>query len=321
MKTLSRRELKKALVRRQPNDHKGTYGHLLVLAGSSGMAGAAILSARAALRSGVGLVTLGVPSCIQGVAAGAVPEALTLGLPDAGGGFRTEGIGRIKDSLAEKEYTALAIGPGLSTNPDTAKFVLHVLGSIPLPAVVDADALNNLALQDPVSVRQMLRGRGQGAVFTPHPGEMARCLHSSVPEVLKDREGSARRLAGDWKGVVVLKGHRSVITDGSSAVFNPTGGPGLAKGGAGDLLTGLIGGLWAQLLAAGAVEAGGRASAAPLGKALAAVGGGAGDAFLAAALGAYVHGSAGDLAEKALTPWAVTPSDVLAHFAEAFKKL
>ncbi|MBI4677372.1 MAG: NAD(P)H-hydrate dehydratase [Elusimicrobia bacterium] len=297
--TVSKQELRSALVRREPADHKGAFGHLLILAGSTGMAGAAILACRAALRSGAGLVTLAVPASLQGVVAAAAPEALTMGLPEAGGCLRPEGVSRVKEALEDKEFTVLALGPGVSTHPETVKFVVHVLGSVPLPAVVDADALNNLALQERASVGQMLRNRSGGAIFTPHPGEMARCLHSSVAEVLKDRESAAKRLAGEWGGVVVLKGLGSVVTDGERSVRNATGGAGLAKGGSGDLLTGLIAGLWTQMIASGRT-AGNRS-------------------FMAAALGCHLHGLAGDLAEKELTPWAVTPSDVLGRFPAAFK--
>ncbi|MFA6317089.1 MAG: NAD(P)H-hydrate dehydratase [Elusimicrobiota bacterium] len=289
------------LVRREPTDHKGTFGHLLILAGSSGMAGAAILACRAALRSGAGLVTLAVPASLQAVVASAVPEALTMGLPESGGGLRPEGVARIREALLNQDFTVLALGPGISTNPETAKFVMHVLDSVPLPAVVDADGLNNLALQDPAQVGEMLKRRGGRTVFTPHPGEMARCLHSSVADVQADREAAARSLARSWGGVVVLKGRGCIITDGERCIVNPTGGPGLAKGGSGDLLTGLIGGLWAQALASGRVQ---------------------GDhAFQSAVLGCRLHGLAGDLAEKDLTPWAMTPSDVLERFPAAFRAL
>ncbi|MBI5882562.1 MAG: NAD(P)H-hydrate dehydratase [Elusimicrobia bacterium] len=287
------------LVHREPADHKGVFGHILVIAGSSGMAGAAILACRAALRSGAGLVTLAVPSSLQGIVAAAAPEAMTLGLSESGGCLRSDGVARLLEAAVNKDFTALAIGPGLSTHPETAKFVVNVLNALSLPAVVDADALNNLALQDTAQVGQMLRRRSGRMVFTPHPGEMARCLQSSVPDILRDREGAAKKLAREWGGVVVLKGRGSVITDGSAVVVNPFGGPGLAKGGSGDLLTGLIGGLWVQMIASGRVS---------------------GDlAFQAAALGCRIHGLAGDLAEKDLTAWAMTPTDVLARFPDAFK--
>ncbi len=302
MKALSKTELRAARVERRPEDHKGTFGHVLIVAGSAGMVGAAILSTRSALRSGAGLVTLALPAGLQPEVAAQVPEALTLALPEASGGcLRSEAVGRIGASMRERNYTVMAIGPGLSTNPETARAVVHALGSLPLPAVVDADALNILAAQDRADVDELLSKRVHPCVFTPHPGEMARCLRVSREEVLADRRGAVEKLAKEWNGIALLKGHRTLISDGRRTVANFTGGPGLAIGGTGDVLTGLIAGLWAQLEAAGR---GGRESA-----------------FLAAALGAHLHGLAGDLAEDELTPWAMTPQDVIARLGRAFHRL
>jgi NAD(P)H-hydrate epimerase len=302
MKALTKSELKACLVPRRADDHKGSFGHVLVVAGSRGMAGASILAARGALRSGAGLVTLAVPTSIQVTVAGHVPEAMTVALPEnSSGTVRPEAVERLQQAQKDKDYNVLAIGPGLSLHSDTARFVLLALSHLPLPAVIDADALNVLALQEVTGSRQLLRSRAQGCVFTPHPGEMARCLRVTTEEVMKDREAAAEKLCAEWNGVAVLKGHATVIASGERRALNATGGPGLAKGGTGDVLCGLIAGLWAQLLASG------RAS---------------GDlAFKAAALGAWLHGTAGDLAQKAKTPWAMTASDVVEHLPAAFAKL
>lgn len=302
MKELSRSELRAALVERGPEDHKGVFGHVLVVAGSRGMGGAAILCARAALRSGAGLVTLAVPAGLQNAVFPQVPEALTLGLPEnASGALRPEAVGRLKAAHKERGYTALAIGPGLSQSPDTARLVLHALSSLPLPAVVDADALNALAAQEISGVRELLRKRRHGCLFTPHAGEIARCLGFVTKDILKDRRAAVEMLARQWGGVALLKGQRTLISSGSRTVLNPTGGPGLAKGGSGDVLTGLIAGLWAQGLASGRAE---------------------GDlAFWAAALGAWLHGTAGDLAQKARGPWGMTAQDVVDRLPEAFAEL
>lgn len=266
------------------------------------MSGAAILTVRAALRSGAGLVTAAVPEGLHAALTTAAPEALTLALPESPSGqLRPEGMQRLRMALKERRYTVLAIGPGLSTHPETQKLVVHALSSLSIPAVIDADALNLLAGQDQASVRQLMRERKQASVVTPHPGEMARCLGIEKDEVLEDRQGAVEKLALEWKCTALLKGHRTLISDGKRAVYNTTGGPGLAKGGSGDLLTGLIAGLWAQMLASGRVSED--------------------EPFRAAALGAYLHGLAGDLAEKAKTPWAMTALDVLEQFPEAFKRL
>ncbi len=302
MKTLSRAELEAALPARRTGDHKGSFGHLLVVAGSRGMAGAAILSTRAALRSGVGLITLAVPAGLQDVVAGHVPEALTIGLPESAAGcLRVDGVAALKASHKERGYAALALGPGLTHRPETAKFVIGLLGGLALPAVIDADALNILAAQQPAGVRKLLKTRGAPSIFTPHPGEMARCLGARASEIQQDREAAAKRLAREWGGVTVLKGHGTVVSDGERASLNATGGSGLAKGGTGDVLTGLAGGLWAQAIASGQ-------DAAKC-------------AFGAAALAAHLHGAAGDAAERARGPQAMTAQDVVERLGEAFKRL
>ncbi|MDD5627578.1 MAG: NAD(P)H-hydrate dehydratase [Elusimicrobia bacterium] len=302
MKALSKTELREALVRREPADHKGVFGHVLVVAGSRNMAGAAVLAARAALRSGAGLVTAAAPAGIQAVLAQAAPEALSLGLPEnAAGCLRPEGVSRLRATHREAGYSALAIGPGLSRSPDTAKFVLLALSALPLPAVVDADALNILAAQEAAGVRQLMKARKLPCIFTPHPGEMARCLGCDIRRVREDRMASAERLARDWNGVALLKGRGTLVSSGSRTAVNPTGCPGLAKGGTGDVLTGLVAGLWAQMLASGR---------------------GRGDlAFWAAALGAWLHGRAGELAEAEKTGYAMTAQDVIAHLPGAFQEL
>jgi hydroxyethylthiazole kinase-like uncharacterized protein yjeF len=302
IKALTKAELREGLVERNSDDHKGVYGHALIVAGSRGMAGAAILAARAALRSGAGLVTLAVPSGAASIAAGAVPSAMTLPLPEnVGGAFRPDGVERLKIYAKDRRVTAMAIGPGLSTHADAARFVLHALSGLALPAVVDADALNVLAGQEPEGVAQMLKARKHPCVFTPHPNEMARVLKSEKSEVETQRVKSVERLAREWGGVALLKGHRTLISSGMRTAVNATGGPGLAKGGSGDVLTGLLVGLWAQALASGRVE---------------------GDqAFKCAALAAWLHGTAGDFAERELTSWAATSADLIDFLPKAFKAL
>ena len=299
MKPLTRADVRPALVLRRPDDHKGAFGHVLIAAGSRGMAGAAILCARAALRSGAGLVTVALPSGLQSLVAGRIPEAMTVALPEnSAGTMRPEGVERLEAAHKDKGFTALAVGPGLSLHADTARFVLLALSHLPLPAVVDADALNVLALQDVAGARRLLRGRAQLCIFTPHPGEMARCLRVTTAEVLKDRPAAVQKLAAEWNGVALLKGRDTLIAGGRRGVSNPTGGPGLAKGGSGDVLTGLIAGLWAQMLASGRVS---------------------GDmAFKAACLGAWLHGVAGERAQKAKTAWGMTASDVIEQLPAAF---
>ncbi len=301
-KPLTKAELRETLVAREPGDHKGTFGHVLVVAGSRGMAGAAILAARGALRSGAGLVTVAAPAGAASVIAGAVPSALTLALSENPAGvFRPDGVERLKEYAKERRVTALAIGPGVTTHSDAAKFVLLALSGVPAPAVVDADALNILAQQEIDGIGQMLKARKQACVFTPHPAEAARLLGMKKSEVESQRARCAEKLARSLGGVALLKGNRTLISTGARTVANPTGGAGLAKAGSGDVLTGLVAGLWAQMLASGRV--GGDA------------------AFKAAALGAWLHGAAGDAAEKELTAWAMNASDLPDYLPHAFKAL
>ena len=302
IKALTKAELREGLVERAPEDHKGVYGHALIVAGSRGMAGAAILAARAALRSGAGLVTVAAPQGVASVIAGAVPSAMTLALPEnISGTFRPDGVEKLKAYVKDRRVTAFAVGPGITTHADAARFVLHALSGLPLPAVVDADALNVLATQEPEGISQMLKTRKHPCVFTPHPGEMARLLKAKVSDVEANRAKSAERLAREWGGVVLLKGHRTLISSGMRTVVNATGGPALAKGGSGDVLTGLLLGLWTQALASGRVD---------------------GDqAFKCAALAAWLHGTAGDLSERELTPWAAVSSDLVDFLPKAFKSL
>ncbi len=302
LKPLTRAELREGLVERRDDDHKGVFGHALIIGGSRGMAGAAVLAARAALRSGAGLVTVAVPQGVASVTAAAVPAALTLALPeDSSGAFRPEGVEKLKAYASERRVTACALGPGISTRPDAARFVLLALSGLPLPAVVDADALNVLSAQEPEGVSQMLKTRPHPCVFTPHPAEIARALKCPKPEDEAARVRAVERLAREWGGVALLKGRRTLVSSGLRTVVNPTGGPGLAKGGSGDVLTGLIAGLWSQALASGRVT---------------------GDlAFRSAALGAWLHGAAGDLAEEELTAWSASSCDLPDYLPKAFRAL
>ena len=302
VKPLGKAELRESLVPREAEDHKGIFGHVLIAAGSRGMAGAAILAARAALRSGAGLVTVATPAGVAGIVAGAVPSAMTLALPEnAAGAFRPEGVDRLKEYAKERRVSTMAIGPGMTTHADAARFVLLALSGVSAAAVVDADALNNLAQQELEGVVQMLKARKHPCVFTPHPAEAARLLGMKKTEVETHRLKCVAKLARSLGGVALLKGSKTLISSGARTIVNATGGPGLAKAGSGDVLTGLIAGLWAQMLASGRVT---------------------GDLpFKAAALGAWLHGSAGEAAEKDLTAWAMSSSDLSDYLPHAFKAL
>ncbi|HXQ24094.1 MAG TPA: NAD(P)H-hydrate dehydratase [Candidatus Acidoferrales bacterium] len=225
--------------RRAPEAHKGTCGHVLVIAGSRGRTGAARLAAHAACRTGAGLTTLAGPASVNDVLSVGVPEAMTALLADADGAVRFD-EGGMRRVLEGK--TAVVVGPGIGTHNDAEKLVRFLLTEVDLPMVVDADALTCVARDV-----AMLRGAKARAVLTPHPGEMARLLGKDTTAVQGDRIGTARRFAVEHGCVLILKGARSVIAAPDGGVWiNPTGNPGMASGGMGDALSGILGGLLAQ---------------------------------------------------------------------------
>jgi ADP-dependent NAD(P)H-hydrate dehydratase / NAD(P)H-hydrate epimerase len=235
------RDIREALPVEEPDVHKGTRGHLLVIAGSTGKTGAAALASLASLRAGAGLVTLGIPRSLNAVLETKLTEAMTYPLPETQAGtLSLEAEQQILHLLQGK--SALVIGPGLSTHEETVLLVRRLVSSCPVPMVVDADGLNALA----GDLSPLRSGKGQ-AVLTPHPGEMARLSGLGNSEVQADRAGLASRFAQDHGCHLVLKGARTIIArpDGRIHV-NPTGNPALASGGSGDVLTGLLGGFLAR---------------------------------------------------------------------------
>jgi NAD(P)H-hydrate epimerase len=220
--------------------HKGHFGHLLVVAGSRGKTGAATLAARGALRAGAGLVTAATAASVQPVLAAQLIEAMTLPLHDGGAGVIDESaLPALRDALAARDV--LLIGPGLSDGAPTQRAVRAFLAAATCPAVVDADALNAFAGQ-----AGALRSAAP-RVLTPHPGEAARLLGRSTADVQADRAGAARALVAQTGAVVILKGARTLVAapDGTLAIC-PTGGPGLASGGSGDVLAGVVAALLCQ---------------------------------------------------------------------------
>ncbi len=250
------------LPRRGHEAHKGSAGHLLVVAGSRGKSGAAILATRAALRGGAGLVTLATPESVAAICAGAAYEAMTEPWPEERGRMRCD-VDRLAAAIEGK--AAVAAGPGLGAARSTRDLVLWLLRYGEVPLVLDADALNALA-RNPGPLR---RARAP-VILTPHPGEMARLAGVDTAAVQADRVGVASSFAAEHDCTVLLKGARTVIAGRGRVWVNPTGNAGMASGGMGDALTGLIGALLAQGL----------------------------EATEAACLGAYLHGLAGDRAAR-----------------------
>lgn len=280
-------ELAGRLPPREAEGHKGDFGHVLIVAGSPGKAGAAILAARAAVRSGAGLVTAAVPEAIlQTVDLGSV-ESMTLGLPS----FSSEAVAAVLQAADGK--AALALGPGLGQEPEVVAFIRQAVLAAPLPLVLDADGINAFAGR-PGDLSQ----RKAPTVLTPHPGELGRLLGMSAAAVQADRLVAARRAAAETGAIVVLKGSRTLIAEpGGDAWVNPTGNPGMATGGSGDVLTGLLAGLIGQREAYGL------------------------DVLDAVLLAVYLHGSAGDLAVEEKGENALAAGDLLDFLPAAFAAL
>ncbi len=271
---------------RPPQAHKGTCGHALVIAGSRGHSGAAILAAHAAARVGAGLTTLAGPAALNDIFCSGPPEVMTAPLSDADGRLRFVEA-ELRAALVGK--TAVAVGPGIGTHADAANLVRFLLREAEVPIVLDADALTCVAAD-----LGILRTANARLVLTPHPGEMARLLGGSVEAVQADRIGTARAFASAHNCVLVLKGARTVIAapDGHTSI-NSTGNPGMASGGMGDVLCGMIGGLLAQRL----------------------------DAEKAAGLAVYLHGEVADFLADLRGPIGFLASDVSAGIPEAYRRL
>jgi len=228
-------------VPRHPDTHKGDYGHLLVIAGSVGKTGAAAMSCQAALRMGAGLVTLAIPKSLNPIMEMKLTEVMTEPLPETP-----------KQTLSLRAFSAIVrlcenkkaviIGPGLGTYKETQSLVLKLIKALDLPIILDADGLTALATQP-----KTLPATNRSLILTPHPGEMARLIRSSAKEVLENRFGVSKNFSQSQHVHLVLKGHPTLIASPKGEVFiNPTGNPGMASGGTGDVLTGMIGGLICQ---------------------------------------------------------------------------
>ena len=231
---------------RPPWSHKGTFGHVLAVAGSKGKTGAALLCAKATLRSGAGLVTIGIPEEAASIFQTRVTDEMTLPLLSKAGSVSAEAAGPIFSFIKERG-TVLAMGPGLGVTPGTVELVPRIIENCPVPMVLDADALNSLQ----GDFGALARAKSP-VIVTPHPGEMGRLIGKKGSQVEEDRIGSATFLAGKTGACVVLKGARTIVAapDGKNFFINPTGSPAMAKAGVGDVLTGMLAGFLAQGLGA-----------------------------------------------------------------------
>jgi len=288
----------RAVRRRRRDAHKGVFGHVLVVGGSAGMTGAPTLAARGALRAGAGLVTVAAPRSAQAIIASNVPEAMTVPLPEQDGALCPSSIDALQAAM--ERATVACIGPGIGRASHTAEFVRQFVAQCPLPLVVDADALWAIS-----GTPEVTRERHVPTVLTPHPGEAAVLLSLDIAEVQRDRMASAQRLAETYGCVAILKGAGTVVHRGQQeeqtlradgvapCTIVTTGNPGMATGGCGDVLTGVVGSLMGQGVMA----------------------------YEAACLGAFVHGFAGDIVSRSTGEAGLLAGDLADGLAEALKEL
>ncbi|OGB89128.1 NAD(P)H-hydrate dehydratase [candidate division WOR-1 bacterium RIFCSPHIGHO2_01_FULL_53_15] len=260
------------LPKRKPETNKGDYGRVLIIAGSPGMTGAAVLASRGCLRVGAGLTYLAVPKGLVNFVDSMTPEVITLPF---------EKINNVKPDVA-------AIGPGLTVSKASRTLLRSTINALCSTFIIDADGLNNIA-DEPEIMRKI-----KNLIITPHPGEMSRLIKKSVDHIQKNRAAVARETAKRFGCVVVLKGHKTVVADPAGKVFiNSTGNPGMASGGVGDVLTGMIAGLAGQGLSS----------------------------FEAASAGVYLHGLAGDLAAREKGEYGLIASDLVEKIPYAIQKI
>lgn len=268
---LNHQDVLNILPNRDVRAHKGDCGKILLLCGARGYTGAAYLAAMGALRSGAGLVFLGVPESIYQIEAIKLDEPVVFPLPDRDGKLSEEAIPEILDRLSRVD--AVLIGPGLGQSDGVFSVVKTVLEQAQCPVVLDADGINVMTAH-----KDVLRGRTRPTILTPHAGEFARLGGYSG-----DRTAAAEELAKDLGGIVLLKGHNTVITDGDTTYINPTGNPGMAVGGSGDVLSGIIVSLLGQGI----------------------------EPLMATACGAWLHGAAGDICASEIGQYGMLPTDMV----------
>lgn len=288
LNVITARDIARLIGPRPAESNKGNYGHVLVVGGSLGKSGAAAMAGMAVLRAGAGLSTVATAKSVLGTVAGFHPELMTEPLPETDAAtISTSALERIEELAKGK--SVVAIGPGISREPQTAELVRGLVARLRVAMVVDADGLNAFDGRT-----DELNGRGRTLAITPHPGEMARLAGLSIPDVQKDRLGVARKFAREHELIVVLKGHRTLVVrpDGEAWV-NTTGNPGMSTGGTGDILTGMVAGMIAQHT---------------------------NDAFAGTMAAVHLHGLAGDVMRESMGEHSLVAADLLRGLPEAFRR-
>jgi hydroxyethylthiazole kinase-like uncharacterized protein yjeF len=288
LNVITARDIAELVGPRPVESNKGSYGHVLVVGGSLGKAGSVAMAGMAALRAGAGLSTVSMPRSVLGIVAGFHPEIMTEPLPETDAG--TISI-NAADQIHEvaKAMSVVAIGPGISRYPQTSGLVRSLVAKLQVSIVLDADGLNAFE-----GCAEELNGSGRTLVITPHPGEMARLTGLTIANVQKDRIGAARKFAQEHELTVVLKGHRTlVVRQDGEAWVNTTGNPGMATGGTGDILTGMVAGMMAQH---------------------------PNDDFTAVLAAVHLHGLAGDVMRDRVGEHSLVATDLLQGLPEAFQR-
>lgn len=285
MRSVTLKSALKYFPKRPQDSHKGTFGHILNISGSKNYTGASILSSLAALKVGAGYVTLATVSDVANVIHSYTPDIPTLPLKEAPDGTISRENTNSVINLS-KNFDIISIGSGLGLNIDIVEFVSRFIKENQKPIVIDADALNAIAQSDIEKI-------GGESIITPHPKELSRLINVPVEIIQSNREYYAVETAKSLETTVVLKGHNTIVTDGKSIYSNDTGCSALAKAGSGDVLTGMITGLFAQIK----------------------------NPFYSAILGVYLHGLTGDIAAESLTEYSVLASDLLSYIPLAIKKI
>ncbi len=288
------RDSVKGFIPSRPEDaYKSSMGHVLIIAGSRGLSGAAVLASQACIRTGAGLVTLCIPECLHDIMAIKLTEIMTLPCDQTSQGtLSVNAYKTIMDFINTRKINVLALGPGLSTHTDTVQLVKKIISSTDLACVLDADGINAFKSDGSHRVKEFVSTKAK-ILITPHPGELARLVGMQPQQILQDRVASVRDFASRNNVMCILKGHQTLISDGEQVFANTTGNPGMATAGSGDVLTGILAGLIAQ--GAGLSES--------------------------ARLGVYMHGLAGDLARDLTGEMGLVATDIVLSIPMALQKL
>lgn len=290
---LSRDSVKGFIPSRDEDAYKSLMGHVLIIAGSRGLSGAAALASQACIRTGAGLVTLCIPQCLHDIMAIKLTEIMTLPCEQTlQGTLSVKAYKTIMDFIDSRKINVLALGPGLSIHPDTVKLVKKIVSSTELACVLDADAINAFKSDDSRKVKEFVSTKAK-IVITPHPGELARLVGMKPRQIIQDRAEKVLDCARRNNIICILKGHQTLISDGEQVFANTTGNPGMATAGSGDVLTGILAGLIAQ--GAGLSES--------------------------ARLGVYMHGLAGDLARDINGEMGLVATDIVLAIPRALQEL